>query len=385
MPQFIPGLELSRRFYWEAVRPILDEHFPELLYAAARIGTGSDVLGFDTEMSTDHYWGPMVQLFLPEEQMDLAPTISETLSWNLPHLVAGYPVNFEPVPDEPGVYIMRETGEYPINHRVTFSTVEVFFQQHLAYDIAQPPDVADWLTLSSQKLLETIAGAVHYDNVGDLTKLRERFAYYPHDIWLYLLASGWQRIGQEEHLMPRAGFVGDELGSALIGSRLVRDVMSLGFLIEKQYAPYPKWFGTAFQRLRCADVLTPSLWRAQRAETWQAREAALNEAYETLARAHNALGITAPVPETVAPFHGRPFNVIEGSRIADAIRAQITDPAVQRIAAHHLIGSLDQWSDSTDLRSNLSWRHALRHLYNSRRPTTDDGRTTDRWPHAGEK
>jgi hypothetical protein len=47
--------------------------------------------------------------------------------------------------------------------------------------------------------------------------------------------------------MPRAGFVGDELGSALIGSRLVRDIMNLCFLLEKQYAPYPKWFGTAFQ------------------------------------------------------------------------------------------------------------------------------------------
>ncbi len=32
--------------------------------------------------------------------------------------------------------------------------------------------------------------------------------------------------------MPRAGFVGDEPGSALIGVRLVGDIMNLCFLVE---------------------------------------------------------------------------------------------------------------------------------------------------------
>ena len=55
-PPFIPGLELSARFYREAVRPLLDARFPGLRHAAARLGRGSDVLGFDTEMSMDHDW-----------------------------------------------------------------------------------------------------------------------------------------------------------------------------------------------------------------------------------------------------------------------------------------------------------------------------------------
>ena len=49
--EFIPGLELNRRFYFEAVRPILNKHFPSLSHTAAYIGTGSDVLGFDTLIS----------------------------------------------------------------------------------------------------------------------------------------------------------------------------------------------------------------------------------------------------------------------------------------------------------------------------------------------
>ena len=64
MNQFVPGLELNRRFYFEAVNPILVTDFPNLQFSAARIGKGSEVLGYDTPLSTDHDWGPRLQLFL---------------------------------------------------------------------------------------------------------------------------------------------------------------------------------------------------------------------------------------------------------------------------------------------------------------------------------
>src|SRR6185503_19579973 len=139
------------------------------------------------------------------------------------------------------------------------------------FDIDKQIEAADWLTFPEQKLRSITCAGIFEDSIG-LKFILDSFAYYPHDVWLYLLASGWNRIGQEEHLMPRAGFVGDELGSALIGSRLVRDLMSLCFLMERQYAAYPKWFGTAFQQLNCASDLTPVLLRAQHAATWQERE-----------------------------------------------------------------------------------------------------------------
>lgn len=34
---FIPGIPLCEAFYWQAVRPILDEAFPALPHSAARI------------------------------------------------------------------------------------------------------------------------------------------------------------------------------------------------------------------------------------------------------------------------------------------------------------------------------------------------------------
>ena len=163
--------------------------------------------------------------------------------------------------------------------------------------------------------------------------------------------------------MGRAGFVGDEIGSALIGSRLVRDLMRLGFLMERSYAPYPKWFGTAFMQLACGPELAPILRRAQLAETWQEREQHLGATCERIAALHNSLSLTAPLVPTVRPFWGRPFRVIGGERFAEALRGQISDPAVRRIAARSLIGGIDQFSDSTDLLSDPSWRETLRGLY----------------------
>lgn len=363
MTAFIPGIVLGRRFYVEAVRPLLDTHFPGLPHAAAHLGTGSDVLGFDTEMSTDHDWGPSVALFLNAEDAGRSEKIKETLGRTLPHTFAGYPVGMEESPDEPGTLVMGQAETKPIRHRVTVTTVRAFAQKHLAWDGETPLEAADWLTFPSQKLREMTSGAVHHDDMGELTALREKLTWYPPDVWRYLLAAGWNRIGQEEHLMSRAGYVGDELGSALIGSRLARDLMTLGFLMERQYAPYAKWFGTAFRRLRCAEALTPALWRAQQAATWQEREAALGEAYLLLARQQNALGLAEPVSEELTSFFGRPFQVIYGGRFMDALLAALSDPDVKRIATRQVIGSIDQFSDSTDLRSSPDWRPILRRLY----------------------
>ena len=69
--------------------------------------------------------------------------------------------------------------------------------------------------------------------------------------------------------MGRAGQVGDEIGSTLIAGQLVRDLMRLCFLMEQQYAPYSKWYGTAFLRLEAASSLNPVLSLALRAETGQ--------------------------------------------------------------------------------------------------------------------
>lgn len=362
MAEFIPGLHLGKLFYHEAVKPVLDAEFPGLPHSAALIGTGSEVLGYDTEMSTDHDWGPRVMLFLPEEEhARCQKAIHEALRHSLPHHFRGYQTGFaSPEPPDP-----TAPGDGETDHSVSTHTLRGFFRDYLRFDIQAEIEPADWLTFPEQKLLAATAGAVYHDDLG-LQAVRDRLAYHPRDVWLYLLAAGWTRVGQEEHLMGRAGLVGDEIGSAIIGSRLVRDLMRLCFLMERRYAPYPKWFGTAFARLACASELSPILRRSQIAETWRERERHLCEAYEYVAAMHNALGITEPLPAKVDRFYTRPFQVIHlGGGFAAAIRARIAGPAVKRIADRRLLGSIDQWSDSTDLLSDAQWRPTLRGLYDA--------------------
>ena len=50
----------------------------------------------------------------------------------------------------------------------------------------------------------------------------------------------------------------------------------------------------------------------------------------------------------------------------DALLAAIREPAVRQIAQRRPIGSIDQFSDSTDLRSDVSWRPILKGLYSEK-------------------
>jgi hypothetical protein len=258
--------------------------------------------------------------------------------------------------------LLQATDTGPINHRVDIFTMRGFWLDYLNFDIDHEIDLVDWLTFPEQKLRTLTAGAVFHDEVG-LQGVRDRFVYYPHDVWLYLLAAGWARIGQEEHLMGRAGYVGDDIGSALIGARLVRDIVRLCFLMERQYAPYAKWLGTAFQQLNAAATLAPILQQALSARSWQERQEHLAAAYEIIAARHNALDVTEPLPEKTTPFFGRPFRVIWGEKFSHALCACITDPVVRRWLDWPLIGNVDLISDNTDLLSDPRWRLALRSLW----------------------
>lgn len=146
------------------------------------------------------------------------------------------------------------------------------------------------------------------------------------------------------NLVGRAGAAGDELGSSVIGSRLVSDLMRLAFLMERQYAPYSKWFGTAFSRLACGSELTPVLWDVGRAQAWQDREAALMTAYQRLAEMHDALGLTAPVTTKVVQLWDRPFKVAWAD-IPDLLLPVIQDPAVVSIAQRWPVGPVDQFRE----------------------------------------
>ncbi len=352
MPEFIPGLKLSRLFYENEVQPILKQQFPRLRYSAALIGWGSEVIGFDTSLSRDHHWGPRVLLFLSERNFPgLQRTIGHTLSNRLPYEFMGYSTNFSP-PEPNGVRHPVKINSGPVNHMVNIYTLKMFFQARLGIDPTRNIKTTEWLTMPQQRLLEVVSGEVFHDGLGQLESIRRRLKFYPHDIWLYILAAQWKRISHEEAFVGRAGEAGDELGSQIVAARLVREVMRLALLMEKQYAPYSKWLGSAFKQVQLSKKLGPVLREVLLAENWKAREKKLGQVYALLARQHNALRITKPLPTRVTKYFNRPYLVIHGDTFADEIRKGIKDPQVKKITSN--IGAIDQFTDSSELTVDIA-------------------------------
>ena len=358
--EFIPGLKLSELYYKEVVKPILDNDFPELVYSAALIGWGSEVLGYDTEISRDHHWGPRLLLLLSEnDHLELKDKIGQKLSEKLPYEFMGYSTSFSKAEDN-GVRIAEKITSGPVKHMVDIYTIKSLWKMCLKFDPYKEITSIDWLTFPQQRLLVLTAGAVYHDGLKELEDMREKFRYYPKEVWLYLLASQWTKISQEEAFVGRTGAVGDELGSQVVGSRLVREIMKLCFLMEHKYHPYTKWFGTAFSKLDIAPKLSPLLSKVLLSSSWKEREKNLAEAYIMVVEKHNSLKITEPLPTATSLYHGRPYLVIHADQFAKAIRDTIQDERLKKLP---IVGSIDQFTDSTDITENASLCRKLISVY----------------------
>jgi hypothetical protein len=356
MAEFINGLALNQHFYEEVVAPILKSHFPGLAYSAALIGWGSEVLGYDDALSTDHNWGLRFQLFLSEEDYEkYRHSIDDVLIERLPSEFRGWPTAFKIVANDD-----QRDAASSLKH-VEVETISKYFSRYLGCDPYSELKAADWLTFAEHKLLAITSGKVFHDGLNELERIRGKFGYYPKDIWLYMLDAQWVKIFEEQAFVGRCGHVGDELGSALIAARQVKNLMRLCFLMERKYAPYSKWFGTAFKRLACAQELTPLFMQVMQAQKWSERQEFLARAYETVARLHNALEVTIALKEPAAPYFGRPYLVVGDQRYAEELRKALASEAVRRI--EHSLGSVNQFVDSNEQLNNLSLCKKLKELY----------------------
>jgi len=327
------------------VRPLLDETCPGLDYAAALLGAGSEVLGFDTPRSTDHDWGPRLQILTASEagadseadaDSEVGAELYGVLERRLPESFRGYPVFFP------------ASTEYPDGvprHWVEVATLHSFLKQMAGFDVTQAVSVSQWLATPTQRLAELTGGAVFHDGPGELTLARARLAWYPDQVWRYVLACQWQRIAQEEAFPGRCGEAGDELGAAVVAGRLARDLMRLCLLMDRRYPPYSKWLGSAFAQLPVARAIGPALSAALAATDARAREQGLVRAWELAAARHNELGLTDPLSPRSRPYYDRPFQVLDAGRFASALLATVTEPDLRRRLP---VGAVDQFVDSTD-------------------------------------
>ena len=203
----------------------------------------------------------------------------------------------------------------------------------------------DWLVLTGQSVLEVTAGPVFTDQTVELSRVRALLAWYPPDIERYVLAAGWQRLEQQLPFVGRTAERGNDLGSRLLSVRLTEDLMFLGFMLSRRWAPYGKWRGTVFRTLPVAASLTGLLDAAATSPGWRDRESALAAAAEVLLGAQRDRGLPTP-DAAVVPFWDRPYRVIDLA-VAAGLLADIADADVARLPSG--VGSVEQWTDSVDV------------------------------------
>jgi hypothetical protein len=338
--EFPPGLTLARDFFDEIIKPLLAEKTPGVPYAAALIGPGSDVLGFDTPISRDHDWGPRLQLFLPERELpERASLLDRVLASELPGEFHGFPTCFAPA-DAHGHRRPQPDARPPIDHLVEITSVGRYSRKLLGFDPLIGMSAKQWLLAPQERLLELTAGEVFVDSVGELRSLRECLGYYPKQVWIFLMAAQWQRIARREEIVARTGVGGDDLGSRLVLAALVREIARLAFLLERRYAPWDQWLARALGQLRHASSLAPRLSRALSGYDWMQRELRLIDAYAILAAMHNNLGLTAPL-ETMSERGPRDFLTIHADRFAAALAEKIEDEELKALLPA-LAGGIDQ-------------------------------------------
>lgn len=334
------GATLSQEYYRQVVAPLLAARWPGLRYAAGRLGSGSDVLGFDDGVSRDHDWGLRLTLLVPA---DLVTAIDAYLDTVLPESFSGHPTRF-PL-----------TADPQVRHRVSVADVDSFVHARTGIHVRDTLSTADWLTLTGQSVLEVTAGPVFVDTAGELTAVRERMQWYPHDVWIYAMTTDWARIAQELPFIGRTAERGDDVGSRVIAARLAGAAMHLGHLLERRWPPYSKWVGVSLDRLPRARSAIAPLRESLGAADWPTREGALVKALRVLHRLQRDIGLPG-VDDPVEPFWDRPYHGVRDD-VLDLLEEAVTDPAVRALPRG--VGTAEQCSDNVDILVHASRRQAL--------------------------
>jgi len=275
------GLEVSKEFISTLLLPLLQEALPDVYerLSVAVVGTGSDVLGYDDQLSRDHHWGPRANvMYLREDRDRIVGPLHAVLDEKLPDSFQGFEVHAN---------VGNLTG-------VCHAAVEDFFERFLGTDQLPQRD-ADWLSLCEVDLFHVTAGEVVYDGPGELARRRTALAYYPENVWKKRLADWCMYVTGRDapYNLHRMSKRGDDLTCMMYFSLCVKRLMELCFALNQQYAPYTKWLNHSFRLLpRFANHLAPMIDDALAATDWNSRVRILVEANYVIADALAELQLT---------------------------------------------------------------------------------------------
>lgn len=232
------GLELSRGYYNEYGRPMLEENFGQLLpyLAVAFTGKGSEHFGFDDDVSRDHDFEPGFCIFLPGE--DIVDRRQEFL------LERAY----AKLPKEYGGVTRQKLSPVGGNRNGVLRMAEYFTEA-----VGTPDGTLStegWLHIPDYALAEAVNGEVFYDGLGELTRIRERLSHMPEDVKLKRLAGNLLLMAQSgQYNFLRCLKHGEAEAAQLACTEFVNAAMKAVFLLNDRYMPFYKWSFRALRQL----------------------------------------------------------------------------------------------------------------------------------------
>ena len=230
------GLELSRAYFEEHGRPMLEEQFAELLplLAVGLFGSGSECFGFDDDLSRDHDFEPGFMLLLPGEDV-----LSRRDAFLLERAYAKLPREFGGISRQ----MLAPVGGP--RHGV-LRTSEFFAAKVGSAD--GELTLGQWLTVPEHALAEVTNGELWLDNLGEVTRIRERLATWPEDVRRKKLAGQLLLMAQAgQYNFTRCVGHGEAAAAQLAVFEFTRATMSTVFLLNGVYQPFYKW---AFRAMR---------------------------------------------------------------------------------------------------------------------------------------
>ena len=242
------GLELSKRFYEECGRPMLEERFAHLLpyIAIGLVGSGSECFGYDDEISADHDFEPAFCIFLPNEE-----TVGRRQAFELERAYAKLPRVFLGYKRS---YVTAVGG----NRHGVIRTADFYTAKTGAPD--GELSAAEWLSLPEYALSEAVNGEVFFDGFGEFSRIRERLSHYPEDIRLKKLAGNLLLMAQSgQYNYPRCISRGESGAAQMAIFEFVKSAMAVIFLLEKRYMPYYKWSFRALRQIEGREGLASEL------------------------------------------------------------------------------------------------------------------------------
>ena len=233
------GLELSRAFFEEYGRPMLETQFGEWMpyLAAGLFGSGSECFGFDDDVSRDHDFEPGFCIFLPEESVVDRRTafLMERAYSKLPRTFMGL--------SRP---VLQPVG----GARHGFFRTTEFFRKLIGSPHGML-DLREWLSLPEQSLAEATNGELYFDSLGEVTRIRDALRYFPEDVRCKKLAGQLLLMEQAGQYNYERCIAHGETGAAQLAiGEFVSSAMSAVFLLNRQYQPYYKWRFRAFRHLK---------------------------------------------------------------------------------------------------------------------------------------